>query len=348
MLLATELVGSQPARIMVINVSRIGDTLLATPALRALAAELPAASITCLGHPKRVELLRNLPFLDHVSPITKHLAILKGWLGGRPYDLAIVYGFDKALVRYALRVSKRVVAYRQGDAALDARLMPAVTYPDIHKLHAVDLHLTLTDSLGVPVAGKTLAYEVTPEEREEARRHLTSLVGPHAGPLIGLVVESFQTKPYRDWPVGHFADLVRALAERYARARFLLFGGKVDALKISSLKEAAAGRLVTLAGTLSLRQSAARMAELDLYIGVDTGPTHLAGALKIPMVSLYHCLHPAWQLAPLEHPLLAAIQQAPPPSGDAREHSMASISVEQVELAALALLSRGAHGDRYK
>ncbi|MBL8523737.1 MAG: hypothetical protein JNN20_08615, partial [Betaproteobacteria bacterium] len=50
-------------RVLAINVTRIGDTLLATPALRALAAFFPNARITCLGHPKRVEVVEHLPYL---------------------------------------------------------------------------------------------------------------------------------------------------------------------------------------------------------------------------------------------------------------------------------------------
>ena len=41
-----------------------------------------------------------------------------------------------------------------------------------------------------------------------------------------------------------------------------------------------------------MRENAAIMAHLSLYIGVDTGPTHLAGALDIPMVAMYHSYHP--------------------------------------------------------
>jgi hypothetical protein len=46
------------------------------------------------------------------------------------------------------------------------------------------------------------------------------------------------------------------------------------------------------------------MNQLDLYVGVDTGPTHIMGALHRPMVALYHGYSPSRLLAPLEHPSL--------------------------------------------
>jgi len=89
--------------ILVINVSRIGDTLLVTPALRALAKAWPQARITFLGHPKRVEIIEHLPFVAATGAITKHHARWRGWLARKRWDLALVYGFDRPLVAYALR-----------------------------------------------------------------------------------------------------------------------------------------------------------------------------------------------------------------------------------------------------
>ena len=52
---------ASPVRsILVINVTRIGDTLLTTPCLRAIAAAYPQGALTFLGHPKRVEVIEHL------------------------------------------------------------------------------------------------------------------------------------------------------------------------------------------------------------------------------------------------------------------------------------------------
>ena len=58
---------------------------------------------------------------------------------------------------------------------------------------------------------------------------------------------------------------------------------------------------------LSLRETVAVMKEIDLYIGVDTGPTHLYGALKKPMVAMYHSTLPSALYAPLQHPALYVV-----------------------------------------
>ncbi len=74
-----------------INVSRIGDTLFATPAMRAVEKAHPGSRMVALGHPKRTEILSGLSFLKDVGAITKRGALWRGWFGARRYDHAVVY-----------------------------------------------------------------------------------------------------------------------------------------------------------------------------------------------------------------------------------------------------------------
>src|SRR5258708_19172159 len=65
-----------------INVSRIGDTLFATPAMRAVENAYPGCRMVVLGHPKRFDILRGLPFVKDAGSITKRRALWRGWFGG--------------------------------------------------------------------------------------------------------------------------------------------------------------------------------------------------------------------------------------------------------------------------
>ncbi len=328
------------AHILIIHVCRIGDTLLGTPAIRAIADRFPTAEITFLGHPKRMELLRHLSFVHHLGGITKKTAPFLGRIPGKRFDYAIVDGFDTALVRYALRVAHKVVAFRQNDESLNRRLHIAVAHPGCGDITAVDLHLLLSEALGAKAVSRALSYQVSGDEAVAIDTLLAQTKLNNSRPLIGMVIESFPTKPYRDWPLERFIELAKAILEHNPAAHFALLGGQISPAKLLQLQHALHNRFVSFAGKLTLRQSAALIARLDLYIGVDTGPTHLAGALQVPMVALYHCMHPAWQLAPLEHPALAVIQQEPPASGKSAQYSLGSIGVEQVLPKALALLAQ--------
>lgn len=324
-----------PSAILVVNVSRIGDTLLTTPALRALWQHWRSARLTFLGHPKRFEVVQHLPYVHAAGGITKQRAFWRGRLGARRWDLALVYGFDRALVRYALRAARQVVAFRQGDAALDAALHRCVERPAFQALHSAEMPLLLTRSLGLPDAGLRLAYTVTQGERAWARAALEN----KSRPLIGLQVASFPTKSYRDWPLEHFQALCERIVARWPAAHLLLFGGSLDQSRNRALAARFPGRATTLAGKLSLRQSAALMNEVDLYVGVDTGPTHIMGALDAPMIALYHCYSPSRLLRPLERSRCYLVDHPRVAQGCSPDAPMSEIPVDAVWEKVLAALA---------
>ncbi len=315
------------ANILVIHVARIGDTLLVTPAVRALKQATPDGRLTCLLHPARQALYENLPWVDELGAITPKTAWLRKRFNRKRYDYALVYGHDTPLVRYALRAAGRVVAFRQGDDALDARLWRAVPAPAA--LHAVPERLLLPEALGVTTTDFHLAYMPTPAERATARAWLTQHVFA-TGPLIGFQVASFPTKSYRDWPVESFIEIGRRLLADHAGAQILIFGGKESRAPAERIALALAPHAQSVAGMLDLRATAALLAQLNLYIGVDTGPTHLAGALDVPMVALYHCRHRGAQLAPLGHEALAVIEHPASDRECTADTPMDRISVEAV------------------
>lgn len=319
-----------PRRILYINVSRIGDTLLVTPAVRAVAAAYPDAEITLLGHPKRAEILQNLPFVARIGTISKQRAPWLGRLGGKPYDLAFICGYDAAIVNYALRVAEKVIAFRQPDTALNTRLFRAVEHPKFQTEHAVRIQLRLPGAVGIAPAGFHLAYRVTDGEKTWARDELSRSLQTKATPLIGLQVASFPTKAYRDWPLGHFVTLTERIRATWPQAHFLIFGGGEEKHRTAALAEHLGSAATRYAGRLTLRETAALMNELDLYVGVDTGPTHIMGALHRPMVALYHGYSPSRVLAPLDHPCAYLVDHPLADLGATPETPMGDITVERV------------------
>jgi len=321
---------SQSFRFLVINVSRIGDTLFTTPAMRAIAAAHPGCRIDCLGHPNRAAVFEHIPFVHRVGAITKKSSPFRGWLGGKYYDVAFVYGFDEALVAYALRVAKQVVAFRQADETLNARLYRLVEPPPFQSEHAVPQLLRLPEAIGIPPAGMRLAYTVSPAETAWANQTLTRDIPSETSPLIGLQIASFPTKAYRDWPIDHFKALCDKVRQRWPQAHFLIFGGKDEHVQTSALKANLRSAATLYAGRLTLRQTVAIMSCTDLYIGVDTGPTHLMSTLDIPLIGLYHGFSPSRLIGPLEHPCAYPVDHPLADKGCSTEAPMSDITVERV------------------
>jgi len=332
---------SPDARVLAICVARIGDTLLATPALRALRDAVPRGSLTVLAHPKRRALLEHLPFIDHLGSIDKYSASWRGRLPGKHYDWGVVYGEDEALLRYALRISRHVVAQRQHDASLNRRLDRMIV-PATELQIAVDARLEFATAIGATPMGRALSYRVTVEEQAQARTRLRALL-PGAARFVGLQLQSFPSKAYRDWPVENFRSLAQRLLRQDGVGIVVLGGPESTRIGEDFARQVSTqfpGRVASLAGRTALREGAAIIGELDLYVGVDTGPTHLAGALGVPMVALYHCRHRGRWLAPLEHPALSVIEHPAPDASCGNDTPMADIPLELVAHAAEERLAR--------
>jgi heptosyltransferase-3 len=91
----------------------------------------------------------------------------------------------------------------------------------------------------------------------------------------------------KDWGDANWAALLRAL--RAARPGWgLVMMGSVDEWERSGrLLEHWGGDAINLCGRLSVRESAAMLARCRLFIGHDSGPMHLAAAVKTTCVAIF-------------------------------------------------------------
>ena len=343
---------SETKRILAIHVARIGDTLLTTAALRHLSKVYPQAQIDFLGHAKRIEVLAHLPYLHHVGGISKKSAQFKGWcaqlMGCKPYDMAFVWGHDAELVAYARRVSKRVVISRQLDAAANELADLVVEFPNDTNLlsEAEDKPLAqwildvVEQGTQTKAASLHTDYEVTPAEAAAAEALLRQHTAGKKVQTIGLVVESHPAGAHRDWPIENFVALTQQLAAAHPDRLFVLIGGKLPEAKVQALQQVLGESLVDLSGKLSLRQSAAIIGALDLYIAVDTGPSHIAAALGTPSVVMFHCMRAGeYLLAPRRPERLIIVNHPLARTVCTFDSSMADIGVDIVYPHCAALLT---------
>jgi heptosyltransferase-3 len=314
--------------------ARIGDTLLVTPALRAIKAAWPDRDVVVRAHRLRAPLLDALPFVDRIETIPRRAFRAVAILARRRFDVAFCWSDDPDLLRYCRRAAAKVVAFgaNRRDDGFVAVPRPA------RPMHAVDERLLLPAALGIAPAGRRLAYVVQPRERAWAARW-TAAHGLLGRDVVALALSSFPGKSYRDWPIARFAALADALAARDTDLRFLVLGDARSRTGAAALAHAIPGRIVDATGRTTLRETAALLDQSRLYVGVDTGPTHVAGALGVPMVAVYHCFHRGRLLAPLEHAALEVIEHPCPDELCSRETPMSEVGVEPVIAACRKLLA---------
>lgn len=283
--------------ILVVLLCPLGDTLFATPALRALRRRFPEAEITVLCWASNEPLLRYNPHVNHVvaCPGGLDLAVSSLRMLERRFDLGVGLSHFGTWVTPFFRATERIgfPVFDVFDARRLGRLYGRPV-PDARDRHAIEYCLGVVAEAGARPDGLHMELHTGPAEKARARELLASLRRPvvamHAG------ADHF---PAKRWPPERFADLADRLAARFG-ASVVLVGGPDDVpLSAEIARRVRQAPLLDLTGRLALLETAALLERVDLMIGNDSGPLHMAQAVGTPVVGLFGPSDPR-NFAPLD------------------------------------------------
>ncbi len=263
------------ARVTIVRAGGLGDTILVLPALQLLRKRLPDAELTLVGSAwaERLRPLVGFP----VRLVRFDSAALTPLFGADPAsdpsgvfagaDLAIVYTSDPddALVRNARRLCVGpVVAW------------PVDPPPGVHA--AAHFAAAVAQDAEAPFPD----LRVPGELRARARELLDGAVGGGVRPVA---VHPGSGGRRKCWPPEDFSRLLQALGRPAVILRGPADDAACDALRTLSPVPQLTGLEVAEAGAV--------LAECALYVGNDSGPTHLAAGLGVPTVAVFGPTEPA-------------------------------------------------------
>jgi heptosyltransferase-1 len=153
--------------------------------------------------------------------------------------------------------------------------------------HAVDWYLAALPALGVPVHQN---FEWLPK-REDIAKDVTALWGFNGQPMVALLPGARWDN--KRWPASHFRELVARLSGTHREARFIILGGKSDSELAAEIASAAPDAAADLTGRTSLPQMIEVLRQCRVVVTNDTGPMHVAAALRKPVVGLFGPTNPA-------------------------------------------------------
>lgn len=334
-------------RVLLVKLSSLGDVVHALPLADALRAGLsPEAQIVWAVRDKFASLLRGNPNLSQVIELRERgagglMAFLRS-VRSQPSGSGI---FDTALDAQGLFLSGLITRAsgapvrigmdrnREGNAAF-------LTHPIVpgrDRAHIVTKMLRYCDALGIPrLAPRPQRYLA--EERQEAAAALLSEAGIDSddAPCAGLIVGA--STPEKAWPAAHWAALAGILKKQGIRP--LLLGGAGEREAAAQIVEQARGAVAAnLVGKTPLPLLASVMARCGVIVGGDSGPTHLAVGVGVPVVGLYGVTDPAltgpqWGAAP-SVTLDYAAADAPPETRRPRHPTVAD-ALARIPVAAAA------------
>ena len=278
-------------KILVISLAGIGDTLIATPLLRELRENFPAATIDALVMwPGAKDLLEHNP---HVNRVFQKNLMKCGRLAAvnflrslkkNSYDLSI-NTHPQSRIHYRLAAffagaQTRISHEYECSGALD-RWLVNQTLPQDYSRHAAENNLAVLPLIGAQI--KLPAHELeiflTTEEQNWADDFLAqnNLAGKK---WLGVHVGSGGTKnlALRRWPLENFIELARRLQQE-KNLPVLFFGGPEEQANHEKIRAALPAAIFP--PTKNLRQAAAVIRRAQFFLSVDTALMHVAAAMKV-------------------------------------------------------------------
>ncbi len=282
----------------------VGDAVLALPALGTLRAAYPEAEIWVAGRDWVKDLIapghsvRGFVALPEARGIRSLLdAGRRVRAQGFDIGLLLTNSFSSALVFRLGRVRERWGYARDGRRFLLTRAVP---FKDGGApLRQRDYYLELLSGLGLKPLSREIDLHVSREEKEAADAALDRAGRDRSRPLV-ILNPGAAYGPAKRWPAASFAALARLLASR-ANAEIALVGGPGDRPAAAEIAAAYEGKLLDFTGRTSLRELAGIITRAGAFVTNDTGPMHMASALKVPVVALFGPTDPR-QTAPAEPP----------------------------------------------
>ena len=287
-------------RILVISCTAIGDTMFATPGIRALRGIVPNAAIDLLVKTKFLDLFRANPRVDRL--IGYHgrykgaVRLLRRFRKSR-YNLCIVFHDSDPCPVEAAYLAGIPFIFRIGQRDERVARLLSCRIPYNRKRHAIDQRLeVLRVIFGVGLDRKDDLRMELPVNAQNSRRLWKRLAVSARLSLEQSRIIGFQfsaSRLYQKWPAENFVQLGARLLNISERHTICLMGGPEDRKQAEKIANEIAGitgsgrRILNLAGEIALSSFPDMLYGLDLLVTNDTGPLHVAIAVRTPTISLF-------------------------------------------------------------
>jgi heptosyltransferase-2 len=282
----------KPDKILIIRFSSLGDIVLASPLVRVLRAAYPDAQLDFLVKSEYAEIVRHDPAITTVLTLggssRGELRDLRARVGMEGYDL-ILDLHNSLRSRYVRFLNARRV--RAVNKRVVRRWLLVNLKRNLYRdaVPVAERYIETASSLGIVPDGRG-AQVVTPAD-------VVSRVGAmmskyrldRAKTVVGFAPSARHAT--KRWPPERYRDLGIRLAKEH-HARLLIFGGPGETDYCGDIAqminaEMGTGAAESLAGNLTLLETAAALDHCAVVVTNDTGLMHMAAARNRPVVAIF-------------------------------------------------------------
>jgi ADP-heptose:LPS heptosyltransferase len=297
--------------VLLVNITRLGDMLQATPTIAGMKMENPNCKITVVVEKQFEDVCHIIPNIDTVIPID--LTFVSRALAAEGEAIVDAYEYLSAFIEdlksrnfdYCLNMSSspytalllRILNIpRSGGWSSDeegfriiesdwARLFATSVFHQNRQFNSLNLVDVFRASADVEQHPFTLLLNVPAEAQKIAQNRIAGAGFTNSGPLVAVQAGASQSK--RQWEPDKFVAMGRELIDQ-SNAR-LVFCGSTKELPIINeiIQKLNSPNAVSFGGKTTIPELAAILGECDVLVTGDTGPMHISVAVGTPVISLF-------------------------------------------------------------
>lgn len=278
---------SLPSHILIIRPGALGDLIVSLPAFDAIRNYFYNAHIEIMGYPSFLEIVKGRFYADTVSRFDQaDIAILFMKNAQIPEFLMKRFGCMDMIIPF---VFDKEQVLRKNLEATGARAI--VHYdpfpPPGESLHITDYFIKFLDVLGIPHANKIPKIFLHNEDILFGNDFIRDKIGDSNKMLIAIHPGSGSRQ--KCWPAERFSELIlRMRKEMYAQ--ILIISGPADYEIVEKLRVKVKDFIHV--DQLPLPNLAAIIKRCNIFIGNDSGITHLAAAVGVHTIAIFGSTDP--------------------------------------------------------
>jgi heptosyltransferase-2 len=268
----------------------IGDAILSMPALVSLRKNFPDAEIWINASEWTKEIYVPLDWISGTISLSrknnyKHIRLDAQKLKEYDFDIGVLFtnSFGSAILFFLAKIPQRWGYARDGRHLLLTKRVQ--TSPLETHRHHIQYYLSLISKLGLETEPAQLDFPLTDEAMSQANALFQSISVDSNKPII-ILSPGASYGPAKRWPAFFFSRLA-TLLQSNNNAEVLIIGSEADKEIARSIAAAMSKKPFDLTGQTTIPQLAGSIGQAALFITNDSGPMHLANALKVPVVAIF-------------------------------------------------------------
>src|SRR3989440_8328392 len=262
-------------KILLIQLKRIGDLILTTPAIAAVREKFPDAKITLVIAPECKALAPAITGVNKLLVMPRglnELATIAAIACGKfDYCVDFTRNDRSALLVLLSRARKRIVSFRiKVRSKFRTRFYNEFVQHRMRDMHTIDYHLALLEPLGISNVSRAVRLELPKSMREAA----DELLSAHNIRRDFIIFHPGSARAEKFWNAQRWAEVINHAATNHD-VDLVLTGGSLplEQAQISDIKSKVHHEIVDLSGKTDLFTLAAWLAKARVLMTVECEPS---------------------------------------------------------------------------